>query len=43
MAATDKVKRAWDTDTAAVTMALGAMLFLFSVRRGFRGVIVRAG
>lgn len=35
------IKRTWDTDTAAVTLTLGSLMFLWLVRRGFRGVLVR--
>lgn len=31
---------AWDTNTAAAVIVLGALLFLYLVRRGFRGVVV---
>lgn len=34
------VKRTWDTDTAAVALTLGALAFLWLVRRGFRPVLV---
>ena len=34
------LKRTWDTDTAAAALTLGALVFLFLVRRGFRPVLV---
>jgi hypothetical protein len=34
------IKRTWDTDTAAVVLTLGALGFLFLIRRGFRPVLV---
>lgn len=34
------IKRTWDTDTAAVTLTLGALAFLWLLRRGFRPVLV---
>lgn len=30
----------WDADKAAAFMALGALMFLWAVRRGFRPVLV---
>lgn len=34
------LKSSWDTDTAAVVLTLGALAFLFFIRRGFRPVLV---
>lgn len=35
-----KLTRTWDTDTAQAVLVLGALLFLFLVRRGFRPVLI---
>lgn len=32
---------AWDTNTAAAVIVLGALAFLILIRRGFRGVVVK--
>lgn len=40
----DNLRRpVWDTDTAAAALTIGALVFLFFVRRGFRGVVVSVG
>lgn len=43
MADTPTIRKTWDTDTAAVVLTLGALVFLWTVRRGFRGVVVSVG
>lgn len=35
-----KLNMAWDTNTALAVLVLGALLFLWAVRRGFRGVML---
>ena len=37
-----KLARTWDTDTATAVLVLGALAFLFAVRRGFRPVLISA-
>lgn len=39
----DGIGRRWDTETAAAALVFGALGFLFLVRRGMRGVLVRLG
>lgn len=38
-----ELNKTWDTDTATAVVVLGALAFLFLVRRGFKGVVVNLG
>lgn len=38
-----KLNLTWDTNTALAVVVLGALLFLWAVRRGFRGFTVGVG
>ncbi len=29
----------WDTDTAAAALVIASLVFLYSVRKGFRGIL----
>lgn len=41
---TPKLRRpTWDASTAAAAIALGALAYLWLVRRGFRSVLVSVG
>lgn len=39
-AAAPDTPRSFDTDHAVVVIVVGSLLFLFAIRRGFRGLVV---